>query len=105
MGIFWRDIAAGEANAPSCSVESWTELSAPAIQVGMLEALQSDCRASRAQIRSAYHALVWETHPDRVPQEMREEAEERMKSLNAAYRKLMDELDEQPASVEGTAVR
>jgi len=105
MGIFWRDIAAGEADAPSCPVETWTELAVPAIQFGMLDALKSDCKESRAQIRSAYRALVWETHPDRVPQEMREEAEERMKNLNAAYRKLMDELDERSASAEGTKVR
>ncbi|MEH1831251.1 MAG: DnaJ domain-containing protein [Nostoc sp.] len=53
--------------------------------------------ASPAQVKRAYRQLVKIWHPDRfVDQEQKQEAEEKIKSINAAYNKLKSESLSEP---------
>ncbi|MCC5641700.1 DnaJ domain-containing protein [Nostoc sp. CHAB 5824] len=56
--------------------------------------------ASQAQVKRAYRQLVKIWHPDRfLDQKQKQEAEEKIKSINAAYNKLKSEsLSEPPTS-------
>ncbi|MDF5734863.1 MAG: DnaJ domain-containing protein [Nostoc sp.] len=64
------------------------------------EVLGLEPRASPAQVKRAYRKLVKIWHPDRfLDQEQKQEAEEKIKSINAAYNKLKSEsLSEPPTS-------
>ncbi|MGE5196204.1 MAG: DnaJ domain-containing protein [Anaerolineae bacterium] len=46
--------------------------------------------ASQEEIRKAYREAVLRTHPDRVPQSQKKEAEERFKEISEAYAVLCD---------------
>ncbi|MBG1262800.1 J domain-containing protein [Nostoc commune] len=53
--------------------------------------------ASQAQVKRAYRQLVKIWHPDRfLEQEQKQEAEEKIKSINAAYNKLKSESPSEP---------
>lgn len=47
--------------------------------------------ASADEIKKAYRKLVMQTHPDRVPEEKKKEAEEKFKEVSEAYAVLSDE--------------
>jgi DnaJ-class molecular chaperone len=46
--------------------------------------------ADTRTIKKAFRKLAYETHPDRVGPEQKEDAEKRMAELNAAYEVLSD---------------
>lgn len=57
--------------------------------------------ASQAQVKRAYRQLVKIWHPDRfLEQKQKQEAEEKIKSINAAYNKLKSESPSEPPTPE-----
>ncbi|MEH2299552.1 MAG: DnaJ domain-containing protein [Nostoc sp.] len=57
--------------------------------------------ASQAQVKRAYRQLVKIWHPDRfLDQKQKQEAEEKIKSINAAYNKLKSESPSEPPTPE-----
>ncbi|MEH2422559.1 MAG: DnaJ domain-containing protein [Nostoc sp.] len=65
------------------------------------EILELEPGASPAQVKRAYRQLVKIWHPDRfLDQKQKQEAEEKIKSINAAYNKLKSESPSEPLTSE-----
>lgn len=65
------------------------------------EILGLETGASQAQVKRAYRQLVKIWHPDRfLEQKQKQEAEEKIKSINAAYNKLKSESPSEPPTPE-----
>ncbi|KAF2860010.1 DnaJ-domain-containing protein [Piedraia hortae CBS 480.64] len=57
----------------------------------LYEVLQISRTASKSEIKRAYHKAALANHPDKVPQEERESAEIKFKSISRAYEILSDD--------------
>ncbi|RQM06345.1 hypothetical protein DH86_00001146 [Scytalidium sp. 3C] len=60
-------------------------------EIDLYEILEISKDASRAEIRKAYHKAALQHHPDKVPEDQREEAELKFKAVSQAYEILSDE--------------
>ncbi|KAG7841048.1 hypothetical protein KL942_002036 [Ogataea angusta] len=59
--------------------------------MSLYDILGVDSSASSVEIRKAYRKLALQHHPDKVPEEEREEAEIKFKEISSAYEVLIDE--------------
>ncbi|KAL1584244.1 hypothetical protein WHR41_06762 [Cladosporium halotolerans] len=57
----------------------------------LYEVLNIERSATKAEIKKAYHKAALASHPDKVPDEQREEADEKFKAVSQAYEILSDE--------------
>ena len=56
-----------------------------------LEVLNITSTASKAEIKKAYHKAALTSHPDKVPEDQREEADIQFKTISRAYEILSDD--------------
>ncbi|KAI7653080.1 hypothetical protein KC322_g18681, partial [Hortaea werneckii] len=57
----------------------------------LYELLNVSKTASKAEIKKAYHKAALSSHPDKVPEDQREEADATFKSISEAYEILSDD--------------
>lgn len=60
-------------------------------EIDLYDILKVDKNASKTEIKKAYHKAALANHPDKVPEDKREEAEIRFKAASQAYEILQDE--------------
>ncbi|KAM0700945.1 hypothetical protein Q7P35_012667 [Cladosporium inversicolor] len=60
-------------------------------EIDLYEVLNIERSASKAEIKKAYHKAALASHPDKVPDEQRAEADEKFKAVSQAYEILSDE--------------
>lgn len=60
-------------------------------EIDLYEVLNVPKTASKAEIKKAYHKAALTSHPDKVPQDQREEAEIKFKAVSQAYDILNDD--------------
>lgn len=60
-------------------------------EIDLYGILSVDKSASKAEIKKAYHKAALANHPDKVPEDQREEAEARFKAASQAYEILYDD--------------
>lgn len=60
-------------------------------EIDLYDILKVDKSASKAEIKKAYHKAALANHPDKVPEDQREEAEARFKQSSQAYEILSDD--------------
>ena len=65
--------------------------SAGAEEIDLYETLNISKGASKAEIKKAYHKAALSSHPDKVPDDQREEADIKFKAVSQAYEILSDD--------------
>ncbi|KAK5076612.1 DnaJ-like protein xdj1 [Lithohypha guttulata] len=71
--------------------------------IDLYEILKIDKNASKSEIKKAYHKAALANHPDKVPEDQREEAEARFKAASQAYEILYDEQKREMYDTHGMA--
>ncbi|KAM3423303.1 hypothetical protein BST61_g742 [Cercospora zeina] len=59
--------------------------------IGLYEILGISKDASKAEVKKAYHKAALSSHPDKVPEDQREEADVKFKAVSQAYEILSDD--------------
>ncbi|KAF2767656.1 DnaJ-domain-containing protein [Teratosphaeria nubilosa] len=62
-----------------------------ASEIDLYEVLSITRGATKAEIKKAYHKAALSSHPDKVPEEQREEADQKFKQISQAYEILSDD--------------
>lgn len=89
MRIHWQELKTGLDSDAGDQI-AWTDLSEPRTLADAYAGIGVPHGAAWDAVRSAYRARVQSIHPDRAPEDRRDQAEEQMKVLNLCYRMLND---------------